>query len=113
MEKMKSVNEWRDDIDRIDSEILLLISHRTKIAIEVGRLKRQYGAPLHSPERENQVLARIIEQNSGPLAMHSVQQIFRLIIRETRRAEQDASGAESSMLSMGRCIARDSEGGRQ
>lgn len=92
---MKDVNEWRSDIDLIDSQILRLLSRRTQIAIELGRLKRAHGAPLCSPERENQVLTRIIEQNYGPLATRSVHQIFRLIIRETRRAEQCA-GIDSS-----------------
>jgi chorismate mutase / prephenate dehydratase len=88
---MKTLNDWRSDIDRIDSEILRLLSRRTEIAIEVGKLKRTSGDPISSPERENLVLARVIAQNSGPLNVHSIQRIFRLIIRETRRAEQNAA----------------------
>jgi chorismate mutase len=85
---MKAISDWRADIDHIDSEILRLLSRRVEIAIEVGKLKRTSGAPLHSAERENFVLTRVIQENSGPLNMRSIQQIFRLIIRETRRAEQ-------------------------
>lgn len=109
---MKNVNECRGEIDRIDSEILRLLNRRTRIAIEVGRMKREHGAPVHSPERENQVLARVIKQNSGPLAMHAIQQIFRLIIRETRRAEQGAGTASTEASLPARPASRsDSEGG--
>jgi len=98
---MKTVNDWRSDIDRIDSAILRLLSRRTQIAIELGKLKRTSGSPISSPEREHLVLARVIEQNSGPLNVHSIQQIFRLIIRETRRAEQNATAAEPLMFEGG------------
>lgn len=111
--EMKNVNDWRNDIDRIDSEILRLLSRRAQIAIEVGCLKRAHGAPLYSPERENQVLARVIEENSGPLAVHSIQQIFRLIVRETRRAEQNAAHSNGASLSTQPASTHDSEGDSQ
>lgn len=95
---MNTVDDGRTAIDRIDSAILRLLSARTRIAIELGRLKRRHGAPVCSPEREAQVLSRVAALNSGPLAVRSIHQIFRLIIRETRRAELGADlGLDASL----------------
>jgi chorismate mutase len=41
--------------------------------------------PAYDGNRERQVLARVLEQNTGPLDQQSVTDIFSGIIRETRR----------------------------
>ena len=43
------------------------------------------GLPAYDGNRERQVLARVVEKNTGPLDQQSVTDIFSGIIRETRR----------------------------
>ncbi|HET9181750.1 MAG TPA: chorismate mutase [Candidatus Angelobacter sp.] len=83
----KSLNQWRDEIDILDGELLRLLNERARIASELGALKVSSGLPVYDGRRERQVLARLCESNQGPLERESVHAIFRCIIRESRRLE--------------------------
>jgi len=91
------IEDCREEIDRIDGELLRLLNMRARLALEVGELKARAGLPLKDEGREREVLYRSSAANAGPLADGSVARIFRRIIRESRRAEehaQEARGAE-------------------
>ena len=57
----KNLNKLRDDIDKIDTKLLDLISERAFIAQEVGKLKND--GVIYRPEREAQVLLRLLRDN--------------------------------------------------
>ena len=88
----RSLEEVRVDIDSIDQEIQALISRRAECAQRVAEIKlaevqvaRQAGdadaeVVYYRPEREAQVLKRIIERNQGPLEGETVAHIFREIM---------------------------------
>jgi chorismate mutase len=82
---VKSLEEWRREIDKLDSELLLLLNQRAGIACELGAIKVASGLPAYDGRRERQVLARLCRENQGPFAEESVSRIFRRIILETRR----------------------------
>ena len=91
------IEDCRDEIDRIDGELLRLLNRRALLALEIGEMKARAGLPLKDEGREREVLSRSSVANAGPLADGSVARIFRRIIRESRRAEeraQEARGAE-------------------
>jgi len=81
----KSLEEWRREIDKLDSELLVLLNRRAAIACELGAVKVASGLPAYDGRRERQVLARLSRENQGPFAAQSVTRIFRRIILETRR----------------------------
>lgn len=81
----KSLEEWRKEIDKLDSELLLLLNRRATIACELGAIKVASGLPAYDGRRERQVLARLCRENQGPFAEQSISRIFRRIILETRR----------------------------
>jgi monofunctional chorismate mutase len=87
---VKALNDWRAEIDRIDTELLRLLSRRAEVAVELGKLKMDSGLPLRVPERERAVLARLTQVNGGPLNNRSVIKLFHLIIRETLRMQEMA-----------------------
>ena len=73
----------RDKIDRIDSEILEKISERARCAQEVATVKQQFtDQPIvyYRPEREAQVLRKIMERNQGPLDNEEMARLFREIM---------------------------------
>jgi chorismate mutase/prephenate dehydratase len=79
----------RADIDAIDREIQSLIKRRAECAQRVADIKLSEAAArgesgedvvYYRPEREAQVLAGIIERNSGPLPGETVAHIFREIM---------------------------------
>ena len=88
---MKDLDRWRGEIDAIDARILRLLSRRVKIAVKVGRLKRSSGLPYRSRERERELLARLLRANPGPLDRRSISRVFRVVIRETLRAEESCA----------------------
>ena len=81
----KTLDDCRRQIDALDSELLRLLNQRAAIACEIASIKVASGLPAYDGNRERQVLARVIEKNTGPLDDQSVTDIFSGIIRETRR----------------------------
>ena len=78
-----SLHEIRDHIDSLDVQIQNLISERARLAQKVGASKLQ--APLkakdfYRPEREAQVLRKVLERNSGPLRNEEMIRLFREIM---------------------------------
>ena len=81
----KTLDDWRRQIDALDTELLRLLNQRAAIACEIASIKVASGLPAYDGNRERQVLARVVEKNTGPLDQQSVTDIFSGIIRETRR----------------------------
>jgi chorismate mutase / prephenate dehydratase len=92
MTDTRDLDQVRADIDAIDQQIQALISRRAECAQRVAAIKlaemlaaRERGEAdseviYYRPEREAQVLQRIIERNPGPLAGDTVAHIFREIM---------------------------------
>ncbi len=76
------LGEVRQRIDTVDTEILRLISERGRLAQEVARIKRDAGEQedFYRPEREQQVLRRLLSLNRGPLSEDTVTRLFREIM---------------------------------
>ncbi|MBS0394695.1 MAG: prephenate dehydratase [Proteobacteria bacterium] len=72
----------RAEIDAIDMRIQALISDRARIAQQVGLSKRAAGtADFYRPEREAEVLRRVVERNrGGPLADEEMVRLYREIM---------------------------------
>jgi len=81
----KSLEDWRSQIDALDTELVRLLNQRATIACEIAVVKVASGLPAYDGKREDQVLARVASKNTGPLDEQSVTAIFRSIIQETRR----------------------------
>lgn len=75
----ENLDDVRARIDAVDAEILKLISERGRLAQEVARIKRAAGeqGDFYRPEREQQVLRRLREENAGPLSDETVTRLFR------------------------------------
>ncbi len=84
------MDRWRRRIDEIDKQIVRLLGERTRLALQIGREKRARGQPLRSPERELEVLARVVQAgNYGPLSTHALLRIYHTILEETGRLQQE------------------------
>ncbi len=77
-----SANSPRAAIDRIDDEVLRLLNERAALALKVGEVKRRGETSLCDNQREREVLARLGQQNPGPLEEKSVANIFQRIMDE-------------------------------
>ena len=81
------IEHWRKEIDEVDAELLRLLNVRARLALKVGALKKAQRLPFCDPDREEYVLTRLRELNSGPLDSRAVHKLFRRIIRESRRIQ--------------------------
>lgn len=72
----------RQQIDGIDREIQSLIGERALWARQVGKAKGKLAAAVdyYRPEREAQVLRRVVDRNQGPLADEVLVRLFREIM---------------------------------
>jgi chorismate mutase / prephenate dehydratase len=77
----------REQIDLIDRELLALLNRRAGLALEVGEIKRQHGAPAFRPEREAQVIQGLKARNTGPLPNDAVAPIWREVMSASRALE--------------------------
>ncbi|MBI1886794.1 MAG: chorismate mutase, partial [Nitrosomonadales bacterium] len=81
-EKLKQL---REQIDRLDDELLTLVNRRAALAQQIGHLKPD-GVVLR-PEREAQVLQRLQGNNHGPLSNDAVAQLFTEVMSQCRALE--------------------------
>jgi chorismate mutase / prephenate dehydratase len=79
------LKKYREQIDRIDDELLRLFNERAKLAQQIGHAKG--ASSVLRPEREAQVLQRVATANKGPLPNGSVSQLFTEIMSQCRALE--------------------------
>jgi chorismate mutase len=82
------IEDWRDEIDRLDEQLVKLLNARSQCAIELGRIKRELGLAIYSPDREREVITHVMGINPGPLDRDAVRRLFERIIDESRRIER-------------------------
>jgi chorismate mutase/prephenate dehydratase len=75
-----SLDSLRKTIDALDEKVLDLLNQRAKIAIEIGRLKKENKADLHAPTREIEVFDRLLNLNKGPFPNEALRAVFREIM---------------------------------
>ncbi len=90
-EKLK---QSREEINRLDDELLMLLNQRAVIAQQIGHLKEceklLYGhsdSVVLRPEREAQVLRRLQEANTGPLSNAAIAALFTEVMSQCRALE--------------------------
>jgi len=85
---MKEIEKLRGEIDRMDTEILNLINQRARIAIEIGKIKKEEKAEIHAPHREMEIYERLKKENKGPFPNSALQAVFREIISASLALER-------------------------
>lgn len=87
----------RDDIDRIDRELLKLIFRRLSNSIDIGRMKTARGLPLESPDREAELIdeARADAAEIG-LDPDYIEDVMQVVLRHSKAAQKRATGGDTS-----------------
>ena len=81
----------RDEIDKIDNEILILLNKRMEIVKKVGELKNNTNAPIYRPEREREIIERLTnlsKKQNGILKKDEIEAIFLEIFAISRALER-------------------------
>lgn len=86
------LGQIRDEIDQLDEQLQQLINRRGALAQEVARIKLESAdngeVEFYRPEREAQVLARVMERNRGPLGDEEMARLFREVMSACLALEQ-------------------------
>lgn len=87
-EDRAAIDAARRQIDRIDEEIVRLLSARAEHVRTIGHAKQRLGEPVYQPHREEKVFERVIAANNGPLDNGAIRRLFERIVDEARRLER-------------------------
>lgn len=82
------ISSLRKEIDAIDGEIVRLISERTDLAAEIGKLKAEEKIPLRDEKREKEVIAKFREKaEERGLDGDTAEKIAKLLIEQALSKE--------------------------
>jgi len=86
---MPTLDDLRQNIDRVDEVLVRLLNERARCACEVGKLKKELGVEVYQPEREKQVIEHVRGiASEGPLGPEAIARLFERIIDEARSLER-------------------------
>ena len=81
MEEKDPLSSLREKIDALDMQIMENISCRAGLAQQVAKVKKGQGdKTYYRPEREAQVLRRVMNSNNGVIDNENMARLFRQIM---------------------------------
>ena len=90
------IKDLREQIDKVDDEIVRLYGERMELAREIGRYKREQGLPVLDTERERNLLNRVGEK-AGAENENGVRALFGFLMAQSR-TNQMLDGRRESAL---------------
>ena len=85
-----NLEEYRNEIDSIDSQIIKLLNRRAEAAENIGLIKAKAGLPIIDRLREVEILRRISQENAGPIEESALARIYGEILLESRRLQSES-----------------------
>ncbi|MGD9895736.1 MAG: chorismate mutase [Candidatus Methylacidiphilaceae bacterium] len=89
------IDRLRRSLDEMDRQLLTLLNRRMDVAKRIGERKRRKAQLIFDPIREEEVVADLIEQNTGSLSASGIRAIFQEIFSSSR--------AQQGVLRIGCC----------
>ena len=94
---MPTLDELRENIDRVDEVIVRLLNERARIVCEIGRKKKEQNVPIYQPDREKLVIQHVRGiATEGDLGPDAVARLFERIIDEARTLERRVVHGETA-----------------
>lgn len=81
------LNELRNQINKVDEQLLRLLEQRFNIVRKVGQVKQAANLPVKDAAREQAVLNRLKTQVADPTLVPAMQAIFQTIMDEAKKME--------------------------
>jgi len=80
--------QLRVAIDALDLQLVERLNERARLVAEVGRIKNDAGAPVFQPEREAEVVRRVLKASHGPFPDSAIEAIYREIMSAARAIQR-------------------------
>jgi chorismate mutase len=78
------IKSLRDLLDEVDKEIVQSLNERARLIQELATVKGEAGAQLYDPQREEEILQQIAEENPGPIYDSTMREIIEVIMHHIR-----------------------------
>jgi chorismate mutase len=62
----QKLRKKRKELDLIDHKLATLLNQRFRIALKIGKIKKEIGKKIYDPRREEEILKRLKLKNRGP-----------------------------------------------
>jgi chorismate mutase/prephenate dehydratase len=85
---MGELEKLRKEIDEVDNKIVDLLNKRAEVVIDIAHIKRNEKAKFYSPEREREILERLITLNKGSFPNDTLKVIYREILSASLSLEE-------------------------
>ena len=83
----QKLKKKRKEINLLDLKLLTLLNQRLRMALEIGKIKKEMGKKIDDPRREKEVLERLKLKNKGPLKEEDLKKIFTTIMKVCRKSQ--------------------------
>jgi 3-deoxy-7-phosphoheptulonate synthase len=85
----------RDEIDRIDRQVIRLLGRRLRSSVDIARIKAQRDLSMRSPDREAELIAEVREDGSANgMDPDYAQELIEVVLRHSRAAQRRAVGKD-------------------
>lgn len=87
-----NIEQLREELDKINLELLAKVNERAKIVQQIGEIKgKQSATRRFDPVRERDMLNHIIKHNDGPFTNATIEHIFKEIFKAGLEIQKDDS----------------------
>ncbi len=95
MDKL-GIPSLRDEIDRVDRELIKLIARRLHSSVEIAKIKAVKELPMRSPEREKELIEEAVEDAAAlGVGRDYIEKLMNVVLDHSRAAQRDAIGSPS------------------
>ena len=84
---MRSLEELRNELDRIDPQIIQLYEERMSVCEEVGEIKIEEGRKAFDRNREQQKLAQVTREAKDPFYKKGLTELFEQLMSQSRKLQ--------------------------
>ena len=84
---MRSLEELRNELDRIDPQIIQLYKERMSVCEEVGEIKIEEGRKVFDRNREQQKLAQVTREAKDPFYKKGLTELFEQLMSQSRKLQ--------------------------
>jgi 3-deoxy-7-phosphoheptulonate synthase/chorismate mutase len=81
MGESSKLEQLRLQVDKVNHQLLDLISERARLVKEIGLVKEKQGVPKFDPAREKAMLEQLTDVNPGPFDSSAIRHIFKEIFK--------------------------------
>ena len=83
----ETITELREDIDRMDRQLVELLNSRAAVVMRIGQIKKMEGLQVEDSSREEDIVKLAEDSNRGPFSRNAINNIFRTIMSESRKLQ--------------------------